>query len=1095
MPQVEADLIIEVGKTQQNLKNTILLQTTIDENNKKIATNSSASFKKVANDIDSANKNIQQGIGFLTNLRQKIEDLKARRELAATAEQAAQFTREIRSSELEIRKLEGTVQATGERVKLGVAGVTQEFLSLGQGIVGAINLFSLLGSEGDKENQALIKATRLLVIAESARQLILGAIQSKEFILLGIEKLRTAFSTQKIAATVKETVAISAEAEAYLVLAGAQEASTVATDAQTAAMEAYITEQEAAKAATVGTTEATTALNASLLENPYVLIAAGIVAVIAALVIFGDTSERVSQEQLDFFDKQTEAANKINQARLAALDAQLKYLQSIGKITSAQADQVQEEQTFEQQHVTILRDKHRKLLQLQKDYQDKSTGDVKAFFLDLITSTKAGTAQQIVEQSKLTGQRKLILDAANAEEKALLEKHNEDLKTIQVHLHEEQLQREHTLSNLRNALILNDLEKQIADRKEKAQEEIDSIKQSDDLRSEKIKLIEAKLQQDLLQIRDDGTKKLRDQLLAEADAEDAIRKRVLDAQKQFNTNTENLAIDLARALKDNDRSLLAAQDAAEARVRTDLKGKDLLEIDTAVASARLAVANEFEKIKNLIIRAGGEAQLANEREQARAQILLGQDTFAKRLSDVADFNDKEAIRLQKLGIDQEIIERAANQRILEAAVKFNEDKIALEGKTAKDLINSRIRTNESEVSFEERKKIDLLRIDKEIAEARVALAENDITQSLALGLEITPEQRSKLAAAQAEVQGFTKQINETLKTIEPISWARILGISGADAKSFNDSFNGLMAGIIETLKSGTEAAIAENDKLIEASKALIGSMSDVTASLSDQIKTAEQELEEQLKLQREGYASNVTAKQQEIAALKAERDKEIIHLQSLLEKKKKLAKEQLTIESIQQGSAIALASANIILNWTKTGTVLSIFAAIAEIATMIAFFSSIKSKQRSIESEGFYEGGYTGDGTATDVAGVTHKKEFVFDHKKTTEYRELFEKIHKDQPLTTKDLLPLLEGTGVVIPEAAKQEISQANTELVEHKSQPGISLNEINKQLGELNEKVAEVQKRMDDSIESWQEPGGITVLRQVKRGSEKIKRIKPNG
>src|SRR5688572_19447643 len=100
-PEVQADLIIGIGQTQTNLNKTIQLQTTIDANNRKIATDSSASFKKVSSDVTNANRALQQGVGFLTNLRQKIEDLRQRRELATSADQAAQFTREIRAAEFE----------------------------------------------------------------------------------------------------------------------------------------------------------------------------------------------------------------------------------------------------------------------------------------------------------------------------------------------------------------------------------------------------------------------------------------------------------------------------------------------------------------------------------------------------------------------------------------------------------------------------------------------------------------------------------------------------------------------------------------------------------------------------------------------------------------------------------------------------------------------------------------------------------------------------------------------------------------------------------------------------------------------------------
>lgn len=59
----------------------------------------------------------------------------------------------------------------------------------------------------------------------------------------------------------------------------------------------------------------------------------------------------------------------------------------------------------------------------------------------------------------------------------------------------------------------------------------------------------------------------------------------------------------------------------------------------------------------------------------------------------------------------------------------------------------------------------------------------------------------------------------------------------------------------------------------------------------------------------------------------------------------------------------------------------------ATIAALIAGYSTI----RSLSSEGFKKGGYTGDGNPNDEAGVVHKKEFVIPEAQTIKYRPQLE--------------------------------------------------------------------------------------------------------
>lgn len=76
-----------------------------------------------------------------------------------------------------------------------------------------------------------------------------------------------------------------------------------------------------------------------------------------------------------------------------------------------------------------------------------------------------------------------------------------------------------------------------------------------------------------------------------------------------------------------------------------------------------------------------------------------------------------------------------------------------------------------------------------------------------------------------------------------------------------------------------------------------------------------------------------------------------------------------------------------------------IFAAFAalgpfQIPAALATIATVKGLLAAA-SGGFKDGGYTGDGSPDDVAGVTHKKEFVFKESITSKYKKQFDAIHK----------------------------------------------------------------------------------------------------
>lgn len=104
----------------------------------------------------------------------------------------------------------------------------------------------------------------------------------------------------------------------------------------------------------------------------------------------------------------------------------------------------------------------------------------------------------------------------------------------------------------------------------------------------------------------------------------------------------------------------------------------------------------------------------------------------------------------------------------------------------------------------------------------------------------------------------------------------------------------------------------------------------------------------------------------------------------------------------QQTLATVELIANTAIAVSKAAAQGGVAAAITIAAALVALTGGL-IQARSIASQAaFYEGGYTGDGNPRDVSMMLgqkpytyHKGEFVFDHKKTGKYKDIFQDIHE----------------------------------------------------------------------------------------------------
>lgn len=1077
MPEVQADLIISTGETQSNLRTTVQLMNDVQKTVKKTSTDSQTSFKGTTQEINNFNKKVSESIGIIAQLKAKITDLRQRRDFAATTQEAERLTEEIRGTETQVKQLEGTLDAFGKRQQRGLANLTEGFFSVGQGIIGVTNLIGILGDKGEKDNQALIQATRLLVIAESARSVVVGFLKAQELAAILVSKLQASANVAQAVTVKATTVTLDEQAVAYAVLAGAKREDIVETDAQALAYVELAGAQNTA-------VKSTNKLNVSLLANPYVLIAAGILAVIAALVVFSEESDKVTQETLDGFQKQLDLHNSLAASRQKALDAELAYQKAVGKIGESEAQRKSEAQKFADEEKRIQKEKNLALLKAQKEFQDEAHGLRLKGLVQLLNPSLPSTGKEPVfgpsEKDQLLHDLRIlqIQTDFNAQLDSLAIQHNANTNANLEAATKEIIDEQNRLNNLQIAVIRNDLDRAIAERKQKAKEETDALLPEEKDRAEKVRLINERLTIDLKAIREKAARDAVDILIKQADAEKAIQQRILTSEAENGTNREKLLVDQARAREDLQTELERNQLAREREIQDQAK-KNGQNIDDpsvvkAVNDAKLKLQNEFQKIFDNTNITFGIALAKQDRDNANARLNILQDSLENRLQ-VFDNNAKtEKDALIKQGVDEADIDKAQFRKRIELIRDFQVERIDLLTTMNKNILEATIDTETMSAEAIRKIRLEQLREDRDGAIVKLEL----IKLLAEASGDTSDATKAKIKELDAFIQQTKNKITTAKKDIIPINWADIFGIP----QDFKDQFN---AAIAELFSAGQQIWTQAIQAEIDTNNSLIQSNQEVIDSLNQRIADTEQALKDEETLFRQGFASNVDLKKKELAALKAERDKELQDQKKLQQERIKLAKEQQLIDSISQASSIITSGTNLIKTWSTLPFGVGLAAAFAQIATIIAFIGSLKSSAAQVAGPGFRHGGYTGEGHLDEVAGDVHRREFVFTEDKTREFRDVFEKMHRDQPLNSDDIATLLRGTGVALPETEKKSILGNNITLRDHEEKVRTTTMDVmERKMDSLIDEVKSVKKTLKDRPITYNEPDGALV---IERGNEK--------
>lgn len=383
---------------------------------------------------------------------------------------------------------------------------------------------------------------------------------------------------------------------------------------------------------------------------------------------------------------------------------------------------------------------------------------------------------------------------------------------------------------------------------------------------------------------------------------------------------------------------IAEHEQMRAKLKSDLLEKDLdilidgfdnqktineriIADETQTLQKRFSLLAETSKLSDETFNKQIETIQSLTSEQVNANDLiaesdatvLNQKIRALGLSEIWEGRLLEAIRERKIATidlteaERELFSKAYSER-LEA---FDQEQEL-----------NKLRLENSNATAEEMAQFDI--------DQKIAMYEKQLELAEAYGQDISETEiaiiKEKIKALQAEAEELEGK--ETF-------WDK-MGLSGEGLQKVKDNFKIAINEIKEIFKGFAEERIEQANLIVEQA--------------DREVEASENQLNRQIELQQQGYASNVDEARRQLGLAKDTQKKAIDE-----QKKAQKLKEQ--IDTAEQISSIIVASANILKGWSSVPIVGPILA-IAAIGSMIASFAITKSKIKSQAKEQFGEGDY-----------------------------------------------------------------------------------------------------------------------------------------
>jgi hypothetical protein len=444
----------------------------------------------------------------------------------------------------------------------------------------------------------------------------------------------------------------------------------------------------------------------------------------------------------------------------------------------------------------------------------------------------------------------------------------------------------------------------------------------------------------------------------------AASKAALEKKKQAEKDAKaQAAAELKarkEALKELEKELLSLEKEA-AKVKLEALPKNSKAYLDAVKKAQMAELAQLEKhLLELRKKAGLKGGLT-ETQKGQIDTLKGaiDSEYATKLAAIERAKADELLDLQADSDKKELeqLRRKYDARI-DAARKNKDEELALALEAAKsrelavvgkgqqlssldsgealaiESTKSVFGDSSDSLALERAKQQAILDIQIEFAEKRMALLENELDE----------ESRLKYLQTKNLVGDLKKQKSELAKEDTKFNILDALGVEEEDQAAVKEAFSEVLGFVSDF----TAQQLALANEVYEAKK-------EATEKKSE-------ELDREIELNKLGFASNVETKRAELEeAKKAEA--------AALEEKKKAAKAQAAVDTVNQVGALISSSANIMKGFSAI-PIVGVPLGIAAVAAMFAAFIAMKAKASAASK--YATGGIAGEAPGFISKGRSH---------------------------------------------------------------------------------------------------------------------------
>lgn len=517
---------------------------------------------------------------------------------------------------------------------------------------------------------------------------------------------------------------------------------------------------------------------------------------------------------------------------------------------------------------------------------------------------------------------------------------------------------------------------------------------------------EAAKQQAILEQQTKYAKQLRD--AETASLTDNFAKQRAQAIANTQSQIEQLQADKQLSVKATEE-----RDAIILQLRKNLTAQ-LGEITKEETLNQAALQLEASKTIEDLQKESGQKQLEQLRlnfEQQRAEIQVKYKDQAALLAQLLDaINKAEIEQTRKLATETTV-----------AAIDKETERQTLLVETAAKYIGPA-------KQVEEEKQLAILQVQLEGANKRL--------QALRDGGEA--ETSEVVLQAKKQVQDLQKEVTDQTKTVSAGK-----GIFNLQTLLFGDHGDKDNQAIKEGLQKAGDAVKEITSFIVDQYQRQIDKKQEVIDQYDKDLDDLESQLDKEQSLRDQGYANNVEAIENEIAAKKQARDEELKQQQEIQNKQKAAAKVQFAIDTAMQASNLITASTQIFSTFAAIPFGIGIPLAIAVIAAMIGAFVSGKVKMyqaiQSGQTAQFGEGGwiegkshaaggrkYRADDGSGDVMEL-EGDEYVVRKSQAKKRANLLEGINSG--MTDAELAMMLAPMGIHLPEDDTREAIQVARE------------------------------------------------------------------